>query len=109
MKEIEIAANEYQSEYLDTNEQHCSVADHFKAGVEWAKSQRMSEWVSVEDRLPGNLDSVLGCFGKTSVGHFYYDERNKKWYQDGWFDQSQSRTFEITNWQPLPPPPQTSK
>ena len=103
MKEIEIAANEYQSEYLESNEQHCSVADHFKSGVEWAKSQSMSEWVSVaEHGLP--TDNSIGYF--IAKGHLFH----KTLYKLSELIEKNSE-YEITDYLPfrLPPPPQTSK
>ena len=100
MKEIEISANEYQSEYLESNEQHCSVADHFKSGVEWAKSQSMSEWVSVETP-PSNRTYVL-TFSK-------YNGMDICEYKHGCFFIDLERQTTVSMWQPLPPPPQTSK
>jgi hypothetical protein len=69
----------------------------------------MDGWISVSDRLPKYMQSVLGCFDEIKIGNFYYDEKTNKWYQDGWHKDTQERTFQITHWQPLPNKPKTQK
>lgn len=64
----------------------------------------MSEWISVEDRLPEDGDKVLCCFVRDTginkpdeviVGDFYW---HKLWVLN-----------HVTHWMPLPSPPQTVK
>lgn len=82
----------------------------------------MSEWISVEERLPENCDkdpgwSVTVLF-MTAQGHIHSGYRNigrsQKSFYDGdwtppyWFDESEVLCFEeneVTHWMPLPEPP----
>ena len=62
----------------------------------------MSEWISVNDRLPEGYKDVLVCY-KNAVGYriditFYCDQCE---YGDGWF-----LPVNITHWMPLPEPPE---
>lgn len=69
----------------------------------------MSEWISVEDRLPDEDDSVLGLFDGNDVceflveqvslfeGSFYLDR------DDGLIDYDDAVSPKC--WQPLPKPP----
>ena len=65
----------------------------------------MSEWISVEDRLPDNHQRVIG------IGFDYGDIKNNRHYVvceyfDGIWMGGEYEEFEyITHWMPLPEPP----
>ena len=89
------------------NKQGISDCEKAKAEVEG-----MSEWISVDDRLPEREDSsVLAYFGNGGIDmvhiHDYFDDITAgindkgsqlytKWY----------KTAGVTHWHPLPSPPQ---
>ena len=62
----------------------------------------MSEWISVEDRLPDTFEPVIVCRKKGKAerkveqGH---RELNDWWYVYG------TRTKNVTHWMPMPEPP----
>jgi hypothetical protein len=62
----------------------------------------MSEWISVEDRLPETTGMVLATNGDTVLSFPYmrYADGGGKWGigSDG-----------ITHWMPLPAPPESKK
>lgn len=59
----------------------------------------MSEWISVEDRLPGQfVDVLLVCRSGHRIG--YYD--GKRWRDSG----SDSEIYLCTHWMLLPEKPQ---
>ena len=61
----------------------------------------MSEWISVEDRLPGH-DGMVLMWGTHTITHIgFYSEVTGKWFdsEDGeWL-------AGVTHWMPLPEPP----
>lgn len=65
----------------------------------------MSEWISVEDRLPDNHQRVAG------TGFDYGDAKNKRHYVvceyfDGiWMGDEYEEFQYLTHWMPLPEPP----
>jgi len=95
----------------------------------------MSEWISVNDRLPDSGKRVLFSWrnlsglARTSMGVYAakftieevgdwsedsldYDEsrdtyyRPEGWWEEGWeIEECASVSCAVTHWQPLPPPP----
>ena len=66
----------------------------------------MSEWVSVENRLPAVNEPVLcSTPSRIFVGHFDMEtEHGNVWMQQ----HSAWATRHVTHWQPLPDPPETN-
>lgn len=74
----------------------------------------MSEWISVEDRLPTSIvNKVIVRCKNGYVGFGHYEKYNGKevWYNlesqkpfTDW-DIEDCETYEITHWMPLPEPP----
>lgn len=64
----------------------------------------MSEWISVEERLPPNEEEVL-AFCDGAAGSFLiigmYDEIMDAWTET-W---SHDYLYSVTHWMPLPEPP----
>lgn len=72
----------------------------------------MSEWISVDDRLPDETHAY-GCHTgdvlcRTSSGKMVIALMARTTTGDVWFDQ-QSQERDVTYWQPLPPPPSATK
>lgn len=62
----------------------------------------MSEWISVEERLPDMFKPVIVC------RRFTKDElKVEQGYRDvnGWWKVYGTRTKNVTHWMPLPKPP----
>lgn len=59
----------------------------------------MSNWISVEDRLPEKEIYILYYFDVTGVGLGKFDGLNTFYSCMGWL------TGDVTHWQPLPEPP----
>ena len=55
-------------------------------------------WISVDDRLPEHLESVL-CFRPDA----YFDKRRVQLYKKG---SGFNGMYHVTNWMPLPEPPE---
>ena len=88
--------------------------DHIKFAWEmWQARATQSEWISVEERLPGmdefvlvfrNWDGKLSqCVDRLELHH---DCEKPEGEQD-WYDFLYSDIYEVTHWQPLPEPPET--
>ena len=56
----------------------------------------MSDWISVDDRLPEHLQSCL-CFRSKAT----FDQRRVQMFKSGKFN----GIYEVTHWMPLPKPP----
>lgn len=66
----------------------------------------MSEWISVEDRLPEEAQEVL-CFRGTDIGALmdvYTYIGDNKW-EDSYENWNYGDLEGITHWMPLPEPP----
>jgi hypothetical protein len=61
----------------------------------------MSEWISVKDRLPGCLISVLTTDGDRVAQTYRTSDDAGSWA--AW------RRNKVTHWMPLPDPPKESK
>ena len=71
----------------------CELADYLiDQGV------TVQEWISVDDRLPGDEEAVIICTNKNFV---YASEL----IGDTWFLDNDSWTATVTHWMPLPKPP----
>ncbi len=58
----------------------------------------MSEWISIDERLPDDYEDVI-------AGNSY--GVNFAWYDgESWLFPGDSVHGEVTHWQPLPEPPQ---
>lgn len=65
-----------------------------------AVGQLLPRWISVEERLPDDGQSVLACFEKSGgVGCATFVDRYK------WFETDRG-CFGATHWMPLPEPPE---
>lgn len=72
----------------------------------------MSEWISVEDKMPPNNQMVIGytpCDGFMFVG-FYRAEKHHTYDWSNWYIITAMRSTKIvkkkvTHWMPLPEPP----
>lgn len=60
----------------------------------------MSEWISVDDRLPEDGDEIL-MWSEVFHGVVLGDRSDGEW----WNESDIITTAKITHWQPLPEPP----
>jgi len=66
----------------------------------------MSEWISVEERLPADMQTCLVArIGK--VANMYWDEDDQCFRPDGFGFETDETFDDVTHWMPLPPPPAT--
>ena len=100
---------------LDKYENGCycnpEAENMFSAWCAAKNHAEKSEWISVEDRLPGigefvlvfrNWDGKLSqCVDRLELHH---DCEKPEGEQD-WYDFLYSDIYEVTHWQPLPQPP----
>ena len=63
----------------------------------------MSDWISVEDRLPDELQDVLSFAGYDGVFQSIYRAGNFKKSLVVW------EHLSVTHWMPLPEPPELNK
>lgn len=71
-----------------------------------ADVQPMSQWISVEDRLPKEQQCILAY--EKDYGVMWGDYQGIKYSQPVWIVRKQGliiRTTEVTHWMPLPEPP----
>ena len=70
----------------------------------------MTDWISVEDRLPEEWVNVIATNGRT-VRETYYVSDRYGWRGHIHFDSRRPIKHEevITHWQPLPDPPEVTK
>ena len=110
----------WMAERYPTNPQTERVGDEYsRLGTQykwegWQAKAAQSEWISVEDRLPGigefvlvfrNWDGKLSqCVDRLELHH---DCEKPEGEQD-WYDVLYSDIYEVTHWQPLPAPPTTN-
>ena len=59
----------------------------------------MSEWISIESKLPENANLVLVWDGDCQFGHYQF----KRW--SVWTDNDFGTSNYVTHWMPLPDPP----
>lgn len=59
----------------------------------------MSNWISVDKKLPDIDNSVIVAFDNGDIDHDWYDKEFKRW------SRLRHDTRIITHWQPLPQPP----
>ena len=68
----------------------------------------MTDWISVDDRLPEDGEEVIIlCYGSEPKGGYYIDEyTNHIYWSRGDSDGERCYDFtDITHWMPLPEPP----
>lgn len=63
----------------------------------------MSEWISVEDRLPEKTGPVIVYNPEAEFDYRIFS----CWFEEWFYDESEGWQYDfVTHWQPLPPPPQ---
>lgn len=65
----------------------------------------MSEWISVEDKLPEDGQLVLSVRRGDCFDLCFYDHGTSMW----WIDDATYSVKMITHWMPLPAPPATEE
>jgi len=69
----------------------------------------MTEWISVEDRLPGKYDISLICLDTRYIATAYRIRDpiggNVYWFYPG---DNEAIKQEVTHWMPLPDPPEVN-
>ena len=92
-KLVELLTEFYGCDPMYYNVDALAIADHLVSnGV------TVQEWISVDDRLPGDEEAVIICTNKNFV---YAGEL----IGDTWFLDNDSWTATVTHWMPLPKPP----
>ena len=91
---IEIFDEEYEKRRM--------ITPDFTAEKMTAKSYRKQEWISVDDRLPEDGETVLTINSESKMEVCFYRTERK-----GIFQQCGGLVliFNITHWMPLPEPP----
>lgn len=80
--------------YEHSRHTNCMAA--YRAG----QKSRQAQWISVDDRLPEDLQKVLYYFELTGVTAGKYDLGSNSFYSNkGWL------CGDVTHWQPEPEPP----
>lgn len=67
-----------------------------------AENTGRSEWISVENRLPQNMENVLAANKRGKI----YDIDKAWWNGASWCRCAKGTYRNVTHWMPLPPPPQ---
>ena len=69
----------------------------------------MNEWISVDDRLPENFQSVLVCTKNMGINLWEYREDSPT--EDVWIDDRLNvySIYDVTHWMPLPEQPTPSQ
>ena|ERR1700677_1538511 len=72
--------------------------------------RRMSEWISVKDRLPPECESVLvwskGFDPISAFLSYTYDKKPLMYFVNDWDESDTNLKLEdVTHWMPLPEPP----
>ena len=62
----------------------------------------MTEWISVKDRLPKDLEDCL-CISEKN--YITIDNSGQYGTAENWYDDQGDK---ITHWMPLPPPPSSN-
>jgi len=62
----------------------------------------MTEWISVEDRLPDDSIYLLGCDANLCMWVVCF-------YEGHWEDMLDRQIQDITHWMPLPKPPASNR
>ena len=90
----------YCNAYLEGGEEHEDDCPYFEAKhLLGDKSKILSDWISVEDRLPEKLGCYLVHFQSGDLTSWSYND------QDTGFNDAIYSQGPITHWQPLPSPP----
>lgn len=89
--------------YPDTAKDSSDVVKEYINNLRSLLSQSKQEkWISVEERLPENSNSVLVCVNKLPQRYLCrYNSDAKRWLWDDALTYAQ----DVTHWQPLPPAP----
>lgn len=68
--------------------------------LQWCENNPTADnWISVEDRLPKELEWVLTCNGQESINLLMLAGNGN------WYDKAVGLHYDITHWRPLPAPP----
>lgn len=65
----------------------------------------MSEWISVDDKVPENYGTVIVTDGDEVYAGFYSNKSNEWLRWTGWKNLD-LRYFKVTHWMPLPKKPE---
>ncbi len=74
----------------------------------------MSDWISVDDRLPDKCCDDVSIWTRPDYGYDchtgFYESFNNSWF--AWFHDShgsEKNNITVTHWMPLPEPPESVK
>lgn len=91
--------------WIDTEYEDC-CADHRQL-ADWLKELRDRQWISVDERLPKNCNSVLVWYS-TSTLFIRAEGYGISWYSqaNGWYkNKLEGEDICVKYWQPLPESP----
>jgi len=67
------------------------------------------EWISVDDRLPKNGETVIDCYLENTVQHVFHGYRIEHHQENGemdcWWENDYGSIHHVTHWTPFPRPP----